>query len=132
MAPGVGLSGTDTEESKPDNSTGTTQSTPSLTPAPTEHETCTLDVDVKYSATQLEVTNFGFFDWTDLEIKINSGLLSGDYQYRTVIEIGTTHTIGLIQFADSKGNRFNPYEQKIQKIFIVDRNTLCDYYAEVK
>lgn len=131
MAFAVGLSGTDTEESKPDNSTSATQSTPSSTPVSTEYETCTLNADVKYSTTQLEVTNFGNFDWTDVVIKINSGLLSGGYQYKTVIEAGTTYTIGLMQFADSKGNRFNPYELKIQNIFITDRNTLCDYYAEV-
>ena len=131
MAFAVGLSGTDTEESKPDNSTSTTQSTSSPTPVPTEYETCSLNAKVTYSTTQLKVSNLGNFDWTDVVIKINSGLISGGYQYKATIKANTTHTIGLMQFADSKGNRFNPYEKKLQSIFITDRATLCDYYAEV-
>lgn len=113
----------------------TTVSTPTPTTISTteEEEACTLQAKVTLNdEVQLIITNNGKFDWNEVVIKINSGLFSGGYEHKTQIPAGTTYTVGLMQFADDKGNRFNPFQQVVKEIFITDRNTFCDWYTEVE
>ncbi len=98
-----------------------------------EDDSCTLKAEITYSQTQLKVTNNGKFDWkARVTIYSGGGLFSGGYLYKTPIPAGEEITIGLALFADSKGNRFNPFEKKMQSVLILDENTYCDYEAEVE
>lgn len=98
-----------------------------------EDDTCILKAEVSYSQTQLTVANNGSVDWNaKITIYSDKGLFSGGYEYRTPIPAGEEVTVGLALFADSKGNRFNPYQKIMREVLVVDTNTLCDYYAEFK
>lgn len=110
----------------------TTVSTPTPTTTFTTEEACTLQAKVTYTETQLIIENNGKFDW-DVEIELNSGFFGGGgYEHRAEIPSGTTYTVGYLQFADEDGNRFNPYEKKLQNIHIFDRNIMCDWEADVE
>ncbi len=98
-----------------------------------EDDSCTLKAKVSYSQTQLKIANNGSVDWNaKITIYSDRGLFSGGYEYRTPIPAGEEITIGLALFADSKGNRFNPFQKIMREILVVDTNTLCDYFAEFK
>lgn len=68
-------------------------------------------ISTSLSTTQLKLNT----DKTlhNLKIKIN-----GDYTYTESILPSGTYTVGLAAFADSEGNRFNPFIQKITRISI--------------
>lgn len=105
----------------------TTTVTPVSTKIPMPTEPPCMQAKVALGTTQIQITNLGSRDWTDTIIKINSGLFSGGYQYRAgVVPAGEVITIGLANF--TKGDeRFNPFEKAVKDVYIVDRDTLCDY-----
>lgn len=77
----------DSAQSEPESSLFTPLTSPTaaptLIPTPTPEETdCTLPAKVKYDMSQLEVTNLGTTDWHEVVIRINSGLLSGGFEYK--------------------------------------------------
>lgn len=61
---------------------------------------------------------------TQLEIKTTQTLhnvrirINGDYTYEVSTLTPGTYTAGLTTFADSKGNRFNPFTQKVTRVTI--------------
>lgn len=72
-----------------------------------------LHPDFHSTSSQLIITNKDQFNYTNPIIELN-----GDYSYKTgiIINAGETYKIGLMQFANSDGQRFNPYQMKIKKI----------------
>ena len=65
------------------------------------------------------ITNQDPFDWTDVELEINGGLISSGYLLSTDrIPAGETVSVGALQFADGDGSRFNPMTMKPQSFRI--------------
>lgn len=82
-----------------------------------------LKASVRFNGTQFIVTNNDAFDWANVKLEINGGIISGGYQLTTAsMKSGETYTIGAMQFADSDGKRFNPFQMKPQK-FRITANT---------
>lgn len=73
---------------------------------------------VRFTGTQFGITNHDAFDWTDVEMTINFGLMSG-YSVKTArVAAGETYFVGAMQFTDSKGARFNPFTHKPQTLTV--------------
>lgn len=85
----------------------------------TEASTVDLNASVRFTGTQFVVSNNDAFDWTNLELEINSGLVSSGFVLRTQrMRTGGTYTVGAAQFAKPDGKRFNPVEFKPQNLSI--------------
>jgi hypothetical protein len=101
----------------------TGSSTPSSGSSPSPSSTMAdLNASVRFTGTQFVITNNDNADWTNVELEINGGILSGGYELRTP-RIGSkeTVTVGALQFAKSDGTRFNPFQMKPQKFVITAR-----------
>jgi len=93
-----------------------------------ESSTVDLNASVSFTGTQFVIKNNDTFDYNNAKLELN-----GDYFLKGYnLKAGETYTVGMMQFADKKGNRFNAL-QKPQKFSI-----WCDlsngkngfYYAE--
>ncbi len=72
--------------------------------------------DVRFTGTQFEIQNSDSFDWANVKLEINRpGVFSEGYVLKVErIEAGATYTAGAMQFANSDGERFNPFTHKLQ------------------
>ena len=62
-----------------------------------------LKASVNFTGTQFVITNLDNFDYNNAKFEIN-----GKYKLRGYnIKAGETYTVGMLQFADDDGNRFN-------------------------
>jgi hypothetical protein len=81
--------------------------------------TADLDAAVTFTGTQFKVTNETGMIWTDVECVVNGGLVGGGYTFRIdSIRPNESATVGAMQFANSSGERFNPWQMKPQKFVI--------------
>lgn len=95
-----------------------TSSSPRSSPAPVKPSP-EIYAAVRFTGTQFVITNKDSFDWTNVKLEINGGIFSGGYQLKPErMKAGETYTVGALQFADSDGKRFNPFEMKPQKLSI--------------
>ena len=86
-------------------------------------DTKTLRAYVGFMSTQIKITNNDTFDWTNVEMEINAGLIRGGCVLIIPrIEAGGKYSVGVMQFAKSDGTRFNPLEAKVLKFSIVSRD----------
>jgi hypothetical protein len=91
------------------------------TKSPTPSEPLYVDINaaVRFTGTQFIITNNDSFDWKNVELEINPGLLSSGYTLRSdIMKAGQTYTVGALQFAKPDGTRFNPFTVKPQSIGI--------------
>jgi len=66
--------------------------------------TIELDPSVVFTGTQFVITNNDPFDYTNTTLRVND-----KYSYSAgTLEAGQTYSIGMMQFADSRGNRLLP------------------------
>ena len=95
-----------------------------------ESSTVDLNASVSFTGTQFVIKNNDSFDYNNAKLELN-----GDYVLKGYnLKAGETYTVGMMQFADKKGNRFTAL-QKPQNFSI-----WCDlssgkngfYYAEWK
>jgi len=78
-----------------------------------------LNASIKFSGTQFIITNNDSFDWKNVELEINSGLLKSGYKLNAgLMSAGQTYTVGAMQFAKGDGTRFNPLLIKPQSVSI--------------
>jgi hypothetical protein len=73
-----------------------------------------LDVSVRASGTQLQITNNETVVWTDIVAEVND-------EYRNTIDPikpGQSATVQLIEFATPEGKRFNPFGYKLTKLHL--------------
>jgi len=88
-------------------------------PSTVEPSTVELSASISFDGGQFVISNNDSFDWTNVELEVNSKLFSGGYKFRTsVIRAGDVCTVGAMQFADSDGERFNPFTHKALKLTI--------------
>ena len=87
-------------------------------PAPKASEekpdsTVKLKANVSFSGTQFVITNNDSFDWRNVKLEINSGVIRGGYILKeAVLQAGKEYTVGAMQFAKGDGTRFNPFQMK--------------------
>jgi len=62
-----------------------------------------LNATVGFSGTQFVIKNNDIFDYTNAVMEINDKFMLKD----CTIKSGETYTVGMMQFADSDGNRFD-------------------------
>lgn len=81
--------------------------------AETTPSTIDLNASVNFTGEQFVIANEDNFDWTDVKLEVNSGLLKGGYVLRTKKMIaGETYTVGALQFAKGDGTKLNPFAVK--------------------
>lgn len=89
----------------------------------------TLNASVRFTGTQFIITNNDTFDYVNTKLKVNDNYYISGY----TLQAGHTYEVGIMNFADDNGNRFNL--MKKPKNFIIS----CDlrnndkygwYYAE--
>lgn len=104
---------------KPINRPSAKPPTPSTSLAPSPPKATELNAAVRFDGKQFTITNKDSFDWNSVKMEINGGIFSGGYELKTdVMKAGQTYTVGSMQFADSDGKRFNPFQMKPQKFVI--------------
>lgn len=83
--------------------------------SPSPEASTDLSPEIHWNGSQLIITDKDDFDYNNAVIE-----LDGDYTYKVgqPIEAGQTYTIGLMEFANSDGIRFNPFQMKIKTIFV--------------
>jgi len=76
--------------------------------------TIDLNASVSFTGEQFVITNANDFDWTNVELEINSVGLKSGYIYKprmTMVAAGV-YTVGVLQFAKKDGTKFNPFTTK--------------------
>lgn len=86
---------------------------------------CELKASVVFTGTQFEISNNDNFDYVESQFEVND-----KYRLFITIPAGKTYSVGMMQFADSDGNRFN-LMQKPQTVSIkaTHDGTSCIYYG---
>jgi len=78
-----------------------------------------LSAKAQFTGTQFVITNNDSFNWTNVELELNEGLIRSGYKLTSqVMAAGQTYTVGALQFAKTDGTRFNPFQIKPQSITI--------------
>ena len=78
-----------------------------------------LKASVSFTGTQFVIVNKDNFDWTNVKLEVNSGLLKGGFVLKTQrMTAGETYTVGAMQFAKGDGTRLNPFTTKPQNLSI--------------
>jgi hypothetical protein len=78
-----------------------------------------LNASVSFTGTQFIIKNNDNYDWLNVKMEVNGGLLKGGFilKYDRVIA-GETYTVGALQFAKGDGTRLNPFVIKPQSFDI--------------
>lgn len=78
-----------------------------------------LNAHVQFTGEQFMVANKDSFDWTNVKLEVNFGLVSSGYILKVpIVKAYEIFTVGAMQFAKKGGERFNPFTQKPQKFSI--------------
>jgi len=78
-----------------------------------------LKAEIRFDGSQFIIANDDSFDWTNVQFKLNEGIIKAGYRLNTDrIKAGHTYTVGALQFAKPDGTRFNPLTMKPQSMFI--------------
>ena len=79
----------------------------------TADSTVKLKANVSFSGTQFVIRNNDSFDWRNVKMEINSGVIKSGYILKeAVLQAGKEYTVGAMQFAKGDGTRFNPFQMK--------------------
>lgn len=78
-----------------------------------------LNASVRFTGTQFVITNNDNFNWENVQLEINPGLLKSGYKLNAgLMSAGYAYTVGALQFTKSNGTRFNSILIKAQSISI--------------
>lgn len=79
-----------------------------------------LGCSVRFNGTQFFISNEDLYDWNDVQLKINYGVIDDGFTLSVPrIGKGQTYSVGALQFAKSDGQRFNPLQYKANKIMVI-------------
>lgn len=67
------------------------------------NSTIELKAAVKFTGSEFVITNNDSFDYTHTKLKVNNKFFIKGY----TIKSGETYTVGVLQFADEEGDRFD-------------------------
>lgn len=88
-------------------------------PAPAPAENTRLQATVSFTGTQFEIANVGSVDRKNVKFDLNGGVLSSGYVHRLgQLKSMKSYTVGAMQFANSSGSRFSPFQMKPQSMTI--------------
>lgn len=89
------------------------------TPSESKPEYVTIRLDARFDGSQFILSNLNNFNWSNVELEINGGLLKSGYKLKhRLMEAGETYTVGALQFVKPDGTRLNPYTIKPQNITV--------------
>ncbi|HEV8238075.1 MAG TPA: hypothetical protein VGS57_01760 [Thermoanaerobaculia bacterium] len=72
-----------------------------------------LKAHVNFTGTQFVITNNDTFTWTDCKLEVNPKTFSSGFTYHAgSLAAGSVYTVGVLQFANDDGQRFNPLQYK--------------------
>lgn len=75
---------------------------------------------VAFPGAFFEVTNRDAWDWTDCELEINPKVFGGGFLFRAPrVASGAKLSIGVMQFANGDGDRFNPVAKKASQLSVI-------------
>ena len=78
-----------------------------------------LNASVTREETQFVIVNKDNFDWTEVKMEVNGGLVSPGFSYNlNKIIAGETRTVPYTKFLDPNSTQFNPSATKIQRFEI--------------
>jgi hypothetical protein len=77
-----------------------------------------LNASVQFTGTQFIIRNNDDFDWTDVRLVVDMGVLSGYTFKASVLKAHGTYKVGAAEFVKNDGLRFNPFERKPQTFYI--------------
>lgn len=81
--------------------------------------TVDLNATVSFNGTQFVISNRDSFDWTNVKLEVNSKTFSSGYILKTsLMKAGQVYTVGAMQFANSDGEKFNPFTHKALNLSI--------------
>jgi hypothetical protein len=107
-----------TKDEAPPSSSGASSSSAAASAAT---ETRDINARVSFNGTQFAITNLETRAWTNVRFEVNPGLISSGYTLKVQrVEAGATHTVGAAQFANSAGERFNPFTHKPLEFSILE------------
>jgi len=94
--------------------------TPEATPdRNVRHKYVTIRLDARFDGSQFILSNLDTFNWFNVELEINGGLLKSGYKLKHGSMLaGKVYTVGALQFVKPDGTRFNPYTMKPLNITI--------------
>ena len=94
------------------------------------NSTIELKAAVKFTGTQFVIINNDSFNYTNTKMKVNNKFFIKGY----TIKSGETYTVGMLQFADDEGNRFDLMKKPQNFSISCDLEKGGDgfYYAEWK
>jgi cytoplasmic iron level regulating protein YaaA (DUF328/UPF0246 family) len=72
-----------------------------------------LQATVSFDGTQFKIANVGSVDWKNVKFDLNGGLITSGYVLRLgELKAMNDYTVGAMQFTNSSGTRFNPFQMK--------------------
>jgi hypothetical protein len=73
----------------------------------------------RFHGYRFNIDNSDNFDWKDVEVEINSGIIFGGFKLNVpVIRAHKKYSVGALEFVKSDGTRFNPILTKLLHISI--------------
>ena len=103
------------DTSTPTHTTTSTRPRPTASPTPDDID---LNASVRFQDNIFIITNNDSFDWRNIRLTINGGVFKGYELKHGLIQSGAVYEVGSMQFADSDGQRFNPFTMKPQSFWI--------------
>jgi len=87
---------------------------------PSKPQYVKLQASIQYNGLQISITNKDNFDWSNIGLALNMQNPNiNHYRYQVpLIRSNETYTVGLVNFANDDGARFNPYAYKVQDVYI--------------
>lgn len=96
-----------------------TDTTASATPQVEDSRVVDLNGRVGFGENQFTIYNDDAFDWEQVRMEVNGGIVSGGYELKVpTIKAREAVKVGSMNFAKKDGERFNPFSMKPQKFFI--------------
>jgi hypothetical protein len=78
-----------------------------------------ISASIDFTGTEFTIDNSDNFDWKDVEVEINSGIIFGGFKLNVpVIRAHKKYSVGALEFVKSDGTRFNPILTKLLHISI--------------
>ena len=91
----------------------------SSTAAPERPLSVELNAFVDFQEGQIVVKNRDGFDWVNVRMEINPGIVRGGWKCEAArIPAGSTYRAGAMTFTKGQGERFNPFTHQVEKFAI--------------
>lgn len=85
-----------------------------------KNEKLELNATISLSGSQFSITNNNDFDWKNVTLQVNPGVISSGFEYKTstVMQAGHTYTVPASNFHNSDNVMFNPAVYALETFYI--------------